>query len=84
MDLGNFFNKPIENLPYSLLYLSLGENFNQNLDFLPPFLLKLTIHNPNYSHDLLNLPKSLKKIIISKRYKGYINIPEGCKLLYSS
>jgi len=62
----------------NITYSEFGYDFNQPLDFLPHGLKELIIRNPNYSHDLLNLPNSLKKLVIRKDYKGNINLPPNC------
>ena len=75
---GENFNQSINNLPLNLKYLNIGNNFNQSLDFLPNNIKYLSIFKCFcYSHDLLNLPNSLKKLLIMKEYKGNINVPSN-------
>ena len=61
------YNIQLSNLPENLEYLKLGSNFNHPIE-LPPKLIRLTIYNPNYSH-FLNLPKSLKNLVIGHKIK---------------
>lgn len=68
---GNF-DKTIDCLPPKLERLELGFNFNKPLDNLPQYLQELIILNLNYEFDLLNIPKSIKRLKISKNYVGKI------------
>ena len=77
------FNQLIDNLPVSLTHLKFGywSKINQQLDFLPSSLEELVILNRDYSHDLNNLPVSLKKLSVSCYYKGQIVLPKDCVLI---
>ena len=77
---GKDFNQPVDNLPASLTHLEFGSYFNKSVDFLPSSLEELEIYNEDYSHDLMNLPVSLKKLSVPCYYKGQIVLPKDCVL----
>lgn len=59
-----------ENLPKKLLSLSLGQEFNQDLNDLPDSLMELNLCS-DYNRPLTNLPKSLYRLRLnSKNYEG--------------
>lgn len=66
--MGDWFNKPIDNLPSSISNLILGIKFNQPIDNLPNLLIHLKLCN-YFNKSVDNLPKYLKYI----RFGGYFN-----------
>lgn len=65
LNLGNFYNEPIDFLPVGLKYLNLGSEFNQPIDNLPVDLEVLVIGN-SFNQSLDNLPDSIRVIHINK------------------
>ena len=80
---GNDFNQNIDNLPLRLKELHLSSNFNKPIDFLPHGLEKLSMWCRNYSHNILNLPQTLKKLEIFNSILIRIDviIPKNCEII---
>ena len=54
-------------MPEGLLYLELGDNFNQPLENLPNTLISLKVLSKKYTHNLdILLPESIKELILPK------------------
>lgn len=90
LQLGRKFNKPINNFPRSLLYLTIASNhisycdFNQSLDYLPESLEYLIIKlNKNLNIPINNLPGGLKYLhFMCKTFNYPINnLPIGLETL---
>jgi len=87
--LGKRFNETVNSFPDSLIYLRLGWHFKQELR-LPPNLQVLILGGCFTSYNTLNVPTSLRKLIIigldSKadifRSSQQVNLPAGCKLIH--
>jgi hypothetical protein len=64
------FNQPVDNLPSSITYLYFGyqSSFNQSLNNLPRFTEFIQLPY-KYDNKILNMPKRLKKIKCSTKYK---------------
>ena len=58
----------IENLPDSIKELELEFMFNLKLDNLPSSMRIIRIKNIFYNWELNNLPKSLEKLVLPKKY----------------
>jgi len=77
----SYFNKNIDNLPDSLLYLELGHKFNQKINKLPPKLesLKLGYY---YMTDINCIPDSLIHLNIRDgNLNNNVNIPHTLQTL---
>ncbi len=68
----NSFNKPIDNLPYSIIKLELGHKFNQSINNLPNKLIELKIGN-DFNHPIDNLPQTLRKLELGRNFNQPIN-----------
>lgn len=77
------FNQNIDNLPSKLKELHLSSNFNKPIDFLPYGLEKLTVWCRNYSHNILNLPETLKRLEILNSIFIRIDVitPKNCEII---
>lgn len=72
--LGVKFNQTINNLPNSLLYLTLiNINYNKSLNYLPASIINLTL-NSSVLITLNNLPSSLKQMSLGIVYFNYTNL----------
>lgn len=80
---GAKFNKEINNLPDSLLFLMLDYDFNKPLDNLPNKLKILCCkYCVKFSHSLDFLPESLEYIAIPPNFnKSFNNLPQNIKIL---
>ena len=74
------YNQPLDNLPSGLEYLKIDWCYDKPLNNLPEGLKILKIFTGLYKYDLLILPSSLEKLIISSSYKG--KIKEGVIVEY--
>jgi hypothetical protein len=73
----NSFNKPIDNLPFSIIKLELGNKFNQSINNLPNKLVELKIGN-DFNHPIDNLPQTLRKLELGVKFNQPINnLPIG-------
>ena len=90
LQLGRRFNKPIMNLPQTLIHLLIAANditycdFNQSLDYLPEGLQFLTIKlNQVFKMPINNLPASLKHLYLycKQFYHPINNLPDGLETL---
>ena len=79
-----YFNQPINFLPYTLEELYLGINFNQPIDYLSNLhsLKKLTLGR-NFDQPINDLPQNLKILIIKSIlfHQTIDNLPRGLKKL---
>lgn len=89
LNLPNFFNQPVDNLP-NLQILTLGNSFNQSIDNLPDSIVVLHLGHPLkfvsrnikctrflalFDKKINKLPKSLKFLRLSKNsYKKNLNV----------
>jgi len=78
-----YFNQPINFLPYTLEELYLGINFNQPIDYLSNLhsLKKLTLGR-NFDQPINDLPQNLKILIIKSIlfHQTIDNLPRGLKI----
>ena len=90
LQLGRRFNKPIMNLPRTLIHLIIAANevaycnFNQSLDYLPEGLEYLKIRlNQVFNMPINNLPAGLKHLDLTcKAFRHPINnLPDGLESL---
>jgi len=90
LQLGRRFNKPIMNLPQTLIHLLIAANaitycdFNQSLDYLPEGLQFLTIKlNQVFKMPINNLPASLKHLYLNLKHFHHPinNLPDGLETL---
>ncbi len=67
---GNYFNRTVDNLPSSITHLTFDSysDFNQKLNNLPRFTEFIKLPE-KYDKKILNIPKRLKKINCSTKYK---------------
>ncbi len=80
----NSFNKPIDNLPFSVIKLELGNKFNQLINNLPNKLIELKIGN-DFNQPVNNLPITLKKLVLGENFNQSINnLPTNLELLVLS
>ena len=56
--------------------------FNDKILNLPDKVEKITINSIDYDEDLVNLPLSLRELIVQIDYNGRVEIPEGCVIEY--
>ena len=74
-------NKPVDNLPCSLIELILGNIFNQPIDNLPCYLIKLVLGD-RFNQPIDNLPCSLEILILGNGFNQSIdNLPSSLKQL---
>lgn len=62
LELGNCFNKPVDNLPLRLSVLKIGNKFNKPVDNLPPNLRILIIRGMGFNQSVDNLPSNLQRL----------------------
>lgn len=73
------YNFELENLPYKLKYLILGKNNNTRFGILPQNLKILQINNPHYSHNIIHIPKTIRKLIIySNNVRIFDDLNQTC------
>ncbi len=73
----NSFNKPIDNLPFSVIKLELGNKFNQLINNLPNKLVELKIGN-DFNQPIDNLPHTLIKLELGENFNQQVNnLPIG-------
>lgn len=70
--LGWSFNKPVDNLPITLIEIRFGYKFNQLVDNLP-FNLKKISFGFSFNQLINNLPNSIKTIIVGKLFNQPID-----------
>jgi hypothetical protein len=76
------FNQQVDNLPCNIKYLSIDCN-SKIINNLPQFIEELVIKTKYGIYEIVNLPYSLKKITIDKRYLSYLkNIRFGVDITY--
>ena len=76
------FNQPLDNLPCNIKYLSIDCN-SKIINNLPQYIEELVIKTKYGKCEIVNLPYSLKKITIDKRYLSYLkNIRFGVDITY--
>ena len=73
------YNQSLDNLPSGLEYLKIDWFYDNPINNLPGLKI-LKIFSDFYKYDLLILPSSLEKLIISSSYKG--KIKEGVTVEY--
>ena len=68
--IGSKFNHPINDLPCVLQDIRFGywSNFDKELNCLPNSIENIQLP-PNYNHQIINIPKKLKKITCGENYK---------------
>lgn len=78
---GDYYDRPIDNLPLSVKYISLGEKYNCNLDYLPESIEEIYINSNHFNQPLDNLPNNISKItLIVPRYDYVLyNLPSNLK-----
>lgn len=80
LEFGRNYSQPLLNLPNGLKHLKLNERFNAKIKSLPENLEILEFDEyATYCHNILCIPNSTHTIILSKYFKGLINIPIGLK-----
>ena len=77
LEFGNFFDKPVDNLPKNLKILEFGTKFNQKVDNLPLTLKKLSFFQ-HFNQPLDFLPEGLEKLYIQNIDYSYdlLNLPK--------
>ena len=70
----------IDNLHNNIEELTLGYQFNLELNNLPSSIKKIIIYNNDYNKELNNLPSSIEYISLPLNYeKKILNIPKNLK-----
>ena len=81
---GNNFNQPLENLPHSLVDITLGDSFNMPLP--DNFNLLKNIHTVNFGNNFnqpLNiLPENIRTIILGDSFNQNVDFMNLNKLTY--
>jgi hypothetical protein len=70
--IGSSFNQPVDNLPPTLLNLTLGIKFNQPVDNLPPTLLNLTLGD-DFDKPVDNLPPTLLNLTLGDDFNQLVD-----------
>ena len=65
--IGNYFNKPVDNLPSSITHLTFGKSFNLPVDNLPSSITHLTF-GESFNLPVDNLPNRLSHLIFNNNY----------------
>lgn len=75
---GEFFNQSLKNLPLSVTHLTVGDKFNQIMDF-PSSVTHLTIHN----YKLIDkIPKTVTHLKLKCHFCMLINVPSSVTHLF--
>jgi hypothetical protein len=76
---GSNFNQRLDNLPFSIINLTLGHRFNQHLDNLPHGIRDLTLGS-KFNQPLDNLPSSIINLTLGDWFDQSLdNLPHGIR-----
>jgi hypothetical protein len=80
---GSKFNQEIDNLPSSIINLTLGYYFNQEINNLPSSIINLTLGN-SFNQEINNLPSSIINLTLGNSFNQEINnLPDSiCKIAF--
>lgn len=88
MIFGKKFNHQVNNLPSSLISLTLGIEFNQSINNLPEKISSLIFDSSSFSYfnqPVENLPNSIKKIVFSYNFNQSVDyLPDSVEELVLS
>ena len=77
----SLFDRELDNLPKSLIYLSIQNYYSNTIKNMPNTILCLSLGD-HYNGFIYNFSNNLKKIILSKNFShDFINLPDSLEII---